>query len=95
MPRDKEPHMHDPDDKELHRPEGVEPYPVPNKAKVVGKPLPDDKTTSTDANNSERARKDAEGEHLDAVDKMRRTLSKDGDTRAWKEGRTQNAPGKR
>lgn len=91
MPRQNEPHMHDPADKEIHRKEGVDPYPVPAKSKVVGKPA-DDEATSTPDNNFERAREDEDGEHIDAVDRMRKTLSEEGATDAWKEGRTQGAP---
>lgn len=88
MTRQNEPKMHDPADKEIHSKEGVEPYPVPNKSKVVGTPV-DDEATSTPENNFERAGEDEDGEHLDAVDKMRKTLIEDGDVEAWKKGRTQ------
>jgi hypothetical protein len=91
MPRQDEPDMKDATDKELHRKEGVAPYPVPNKSKVVGKPI-DDEATSTPENNFERARQDADGEHLDAVDKMRKTLTEEGAKEAWREGHTQGAP---
>jgi len=94
MPRHTKPHMHDPDDKDIHRKEGVDPYPVPAKSKVAGKPL-DDETTSTPDNNFERARKDADGEHLDAVDSMRKTLTETGERDAWKDGRTQGASARR
>ena len=94
MPRKREPDMVDPKDRELRSGKGVKPYPVPNKAKVVGKPLPDE-ATSTPGNNFERARKDEDGEHLDAVDKMRKTLKKEGAKKAWAKGKTQGAPRKR
>jgi len=93
MPRDSEPKMVDPADKEIHRSEGVEPYPVPNKSKVVGRPV-DDEATSTPDNNHERAKTDEDGEHLDAVDKMRKTLTEERSKEAWKRGETQGAPSK-
>lgn len=83
--------MHDPADKELHTNEGAAPYPAPSKTKVVGKPQGDE-ATSTPDNNFERARTDEDGDHLDAVDKMRKTLIEDGEADAWKRGRTQDAP---
>jgi hypothetical protein len=88
MPRKGEPDMHDPQDRELRTQEGVKPYPVPNNSKVVGNPVPDE-ATSTPDNNFERAGEDEDGEHIDAVDKMRKTLKEDGDTKAWKDGKTQ------
>jgi hypothetical protein len=93
MPRQSEPDMHDATDKEIHRKEGVDPYPVPNKSKVVGKPQ-DDEATSTPDNNFERAATDEDGHHLDAVDKMTKTLTEEGAKEAWREGRTQGAPKK-
>ncbi len=39
-----EPHMHDPADKELHTDKRTPPYPPPNKAKVVGKPVDDEES---------------------------------------------------
>ena len=93
MPRDSEPDMHDPQDRELRSEEGAKPYPTPNKTKVVGTPVPDE-TTSTPDNNFERADEDEDGQHLDAVDKMRKTLTEDGDKEAWKDGKTQGAPRK-
>jgi hypothetical protein len=93
MPRDSEPEMHDPQDRELHGEKGVKPYPAPNKTKVVGVPVPDE-STSTPDNNFERADEDEDGDHLDAVDKMRKTLTEDGDKEAWKDGKTQGAPRK-
>jgi hypothetical protein len=81
--------MHDVTDKEIHRKEGVDPYPVPRRAEKVRNPQ-DDEATSTPDNNFERAREDEDGEHLDAVDRMRKTLAEEGVKDAWKEGRTQN-----
>ncbi len=91
MSRDKELDMHDPKDRELHSQDGVKPYPLPSKSKVVGSPVPDE-ASSTPDDNFERAEKDEDGEHLDAVDKMRKTLKEDGDKEAWKDGKTQGAP---
>lgn len=72
MPR--EPDMHDPTDKELHRKEGVEPYPVPNKAKVEGKPQSDEPA----GKDYERGR-DKDGQYEGGVDRMRNKLKNDGD----------------
>jgi len=91
MPRKSEPDMHDPKDRELRSRKGVKPYPVPGKSKVVGTPAPDE-ATSTPDNNFERAGEDEDGEHLDAVDKMRKTLKEEGAKDAWKKGKTQGAP---
>lgn len=91
MPTQDKPDMDDPADKELHTKEGAAPYPAPSKTKVVGKPQ-DDEATSTPDNNFERAKRDEDGEHLDAVDKMHKTLVEDGDVDAWKKGKTQDAP---
>lgn len=93
MPRQSEPDMHDPKDRDIHSESAVKPYPTPNKTKVVGNPIPDE-STSTPDNNFERAGQDEDGEHVDAVDKMRKTLMEDGDKEAWKDGRTQGAPHK-
>lgn len=94
MPITDKPHMHDQADKELHTEEGVAPYPVPSKTNVVGKPQ-DDEATSTPDNNHERAETDEDGEHLDAVDKMRKTLTEEGSKEAWKKGETQGSPGRK
>lgn len=92
MPRELD--MHDPKDRELHSEEGTKPYPKPNKSKVVGKPVSDE-ASSTPDNNFERAGKDEDGEHIDAADKMRKTLKEDGVKEDWKDGKTQGAPRKR
>ncbi len=91
MPKQDKPQMHDPEDKDIHTEEGVAPYPAPSKTKVVGTPQ-DDEATSTPDNNFERAGKDADGEHIDAVDKMRKTLTEEGSKEAWKKGETQGRP---
>jgi hypothetical protein len=81
--------MHDPADKDVHTQKGVAPYPPPSKTKVVGK-AQDDEATSTPDNNFERATTDEDGEHLDAVDKMRKTLIAEGSEDAWRKGKTQD-----
>lgn len=90
-----DPEMHDAEDRDIHSITGTKPYPKPSKSKVVGKPVPDE-ATSTPDNNFERAQEqeDEDGEHLDAVDKMRKTLKEDGDKEAWQDGKTQGAPRK-
>lgn len=92
MPREGEPDMRDPKDKELHRKQGVEPYPVPNKSKVVGKPQADDATpTGSDYESGE----EKDGEYLEGTDRMREKLKREGVTEEWKDGRTQGAPTKK
>lgn len=82
-------HMHDPDDKEIHRKEGVDPYPVPKDAKMADRPE-DDEATSTPNNSFERRMEHEDGEYIGAVDKMKKTLKDEGDVDAWRKGQTQN-----
>ena len=89
MSRPDELHMHDPDDKEIHRKEGVDPYPVPKDAKMADRPE-DDEATSTPDNAFERGLEHEDGEYIDAVDKMKKTLKDDGSVDAWRKGQTQN-----
>jgi hypothetical protein len=93
MPRSSEPHMHDPGDKEIHRKEGVDPYPVPNEAEEATRAADDEKTSTPD-NSFERGEEHEDGEYLDAVDKMKKTLKDEGDLEDWRKGRTQGAPPK-
>jgi hypothetical protein len=93
MNRTPNPHMHDPADKEIHRKEGVDPYPVPRQAETAARPA-DDETTSTPDNSFERGEEHTDGDYLDAVDKMKKTLKEEGDLEDWRKGRTQGAPGK-
>lgn len=89
MSRQTDLHMHDPADKDIHRKEGVDPYPVPKKAERADKPA-DDAQTSTPDNSYERGLEHEDGEYIDAVDKMKKTLKDDGDLDAWRKGQTQN-----
>lgn len=94
MPRPSEPEMRDVTDKELHRKEGVDPYPVPRKAEKAQQPK-DDEATSTPENAHERGLEDEEGQYTDAVGKMQKTLRDEGDLEDWRKGRTQGAPAKK
>ena len=87
MPRQSEPEMHDPKDKELHTEEGVQPYPVPNKSKVEGQPQSDEPA----GKDYERGH-DKDGQYEGGVDRMRNKLKDDGDKDAWSAGRTQGKP---
>ena len=89
MPREGKPDMQDPTDKELHSPEGVNPYPVPSKSKVVGNPHDDD-TTPAGAD-YERGEQEDET-YVEGTDRMRKTLKREGVTEAWKDGKTQGSP---
>lgn len=82
-------HMHDPSDKEIHREEGVDPYPVPKDAKMADRPEDDEATSATD-NSFERGLGQEDGEYIDAVDKMKKTLKEEGGVDAWRKGQTQN-----
>ncbi len=50
--------------------------------------------TSTPDNSFERGLEHEDGEYLDAVDTMKKTLKEDGDLEDWRKGRTQGAPPK-
>ncbi len=93
MNRTPNPHMNDPLDKDIHRKEGVDPYPVPEKAET-GSRAGNDEATSTPDNSFERGEEHEDGAYLDAVDKMKKTLKDDGDLEDWRKGRTQGAPRK-
>ena len=95
MNRPNEPHMHDPADKELHRKEGVDPYPVPERAAKAGQP---DSDVEDPAEIDRRAPHDRgqarDGGYTTGVDAMKKKLKNEGETEEWKDGRTQNAPPK-
>ena len=93
MPRPSEPSMHDAADKDIHSKRGGDPYPAPNKAEAA-EHSPSDEMTSTPDNSFERGLEHEDGEYLDAVDTMNKTLKDDGDLEDWRKGRTQGAPPK-
>lgn len=93
MPRQSEPDMHDPADRDIHSKKGVDPYPAPNKAEAANRSPPDEETSTPD-NSFERGRDHGDGDYLDAVDKMKKTLKDEGDLEEWRKGRTQNTPPK-
>lgn len=88
-----DPHMNDPQDKDIHRRAGVDPYPVPAKPEQASHAA-NDEATSTPENYRERGQEREDGQYLDAVDRMKKTLKDGGDLEAWRDGRTQGAPDK-
>lgn len=93
MARQSEPTMHDVTDKEIHTPEGVDPYPVPKGTETVGRDegdLQDPAQTTPDAPH-DRGANDA-GEYQSGDEAMRDKLQREGDVEAWKDGKTQGAP---
>jgi hypothetical protein len=86
------PGMRDPTDRELHRPEGRDPYPMPRKgARKVEEAeddLADPADTDPDAPHDRGVMED--GEYLSARDQMDIEIGRDKD--AWRKGRTQNPP---
>ena len=96
MPRQSEPHMHDPSDKEIHRKEGVDPYPVPNSAEVVGSDQGDlEDPREAGADTTHDRGKAVDGKYTDATDARKKVLKDDGDYEAWRHGQTQETPAKK
>lgn len=93
MNRTPNPKMNDPADKDIHSRKGVAPYPAPKNAEEAGRPQ-DDEETSTPDNSFERGGEHEDGEYVDAVDAMKKTLKDDGAVEDWRKGRTQGAPRK-
>jgi hypothetical protein len=93
MPRPSEPSMRDPADKDIHRKEGIDPYPVPRKTEEASQP---------EADTADPARTDPDAPHdrgtapsggyTTGVDAMKNKLKEEGEIEDWKEGRTQGAP---
>ena len=96
MNRPNEPAMHDVTDKEIHRREGVDPYPVPNTSKLAGKAqgdLEDPSKVDRDAPHDRGQARD--GVYTTGVDSMKKKLKNEGEMGDWKKGRTQDAPDKK
>jgi hypothetical protein len=93
MPRQSEPNMRDVTDKEIHRKEGVDPYPVPKRAEHASQPEGD---TVDPANVDPDAPHDRGtapgGGYTTGVDAMKNKLDEEGVRDAWKHGRTQEKP---
>jgi hypothetical protein len=92
MPRQSEPAMHDVTDKELHRKEGVDPYPVPKRAEQATRDEGDlqDPATTEDAPH-DRGTAPAGG-YTTGVDAMKNELKREGEMEGWKRGKTQGKP---
>lgn len=93
MPRPSEPAMNDPADKEIHRKQGVEPYPAPAKTEVVGSQhgdVQDPAKVDSDAPHDRGTAKD--GGYTTGTDAMKEQLDDEGARDAWKHGRTQEKP---
>lgn len=93
--RRSEPAMRDAADRELHRKEGVDPYPVPRRAEQATR---DEGDLQDPAKADRRAPHDrgttADGDYASGVDAMKQKLKDEGVKGAWKDGRTQGAPRK-
>jgi hypothetical protein len=93
--RRSEPGMRDPTDKELHKREGRDPYPTPQKgARDAEEPqydLADPADTDPDAPHDRGVMEN--DEYLSARDQMDKEIGKDKD--AWRKGKTQNPPPRR
>lgn len=93
MPRQSEPNMRDVTDKEIHRKEGVDPYPVPKRTETVDRTKADTEDPAlTEAADTHDRGKALDGDYMDATDARKQKLKDDGDYDAWKHGRTQETP---
>jgi hypothetical protein len=90
MTRPNDLHMNDPSDKEIHRKEGVDPYPVPKDAEMAGRPQTDRDSTKSDTGLQRGGEEDENGEYVDSVDRMKKELNEEGGVEAWRKGETQN-----
>lgn len=94
MPRQSEPDMRDVTDKEVHRKEGVDPYPIPKRTETVER-------TEADTQDPALADRDAPhdrgtapgGGYTTGTDAMKNQLDREGVRDDWKHGRTQEKPG--
>ena len=90
MSRPDEPAMRDPADKEVHRKEGVDPYPVPKRTETVDrtKADTDDPADTTPDAPHDRGRA-PDGGYTTGVDAMKNQLDREDVRDDWKYGRTQ------
>ena len=96
MPRQREPAMHDPDDKDIHRKEGVDPYPVPKRAETARHDegdLEDPAATTPDAPHDRG--KATDGEYTTGVEAMKAKLKREGEIEEWRRAQTQGKPATR
>ena len=95
MPRQSEPDMRDKTDEEVHRKEGVDPYPIPKRTETVERTAADTEDPAlTDADTHDRGTA-VDGHYTDATDARKEALKDGGDYDAWKHGRTQETPPRR
>ncbi len=95
MTRPNDLHMHDPQDKEIHSKEGVDPYPVPKEAKKVGRAEGDLEDPAKDDDDAPHDRGKARGgNYTTGTDAMKKKLKAEGEIEDWQAGRTQGAPRK-
>lgn len=93
MTRANDLHMHDPQDKEIHSKEGVDPYPVPREAEKVGRAEGDlEDPAKDDADAPHDRGKARAGEYTTGTDAMKKKLKSEGEIEDWQAGRTQGAP---
>ena len=93
MPRQSEPNMHDVTDKDIHRKEGVDPYPVPKQAEKVGHDQGDLEDPAKTEGDAPHDRGTAPGGgYTTGPDSMKNQLDEEGAREAWKRGLTQEEP---
>lgn len=96
MNRPNEPAMNDVTDKDLHRKEGVDPYPTPNDTELAGQHQGDLEDPAKVDGDAPHDRGTAPGGgYTTGVDAMKNQLDEEGARDAWKKGRTQGEPPKR
>jgi len=92
MSKSRELEMHDPSDKDIHRPEGVDPYPEPKKVEMADRPGSTDGTSPADNSSLQSGgEEDSDGDYVNSVDKMKKELTDEGGVEAWRKGQTQNS----
>ena len=94
MDRQAEPGMRDPDDKDIHKPEGRDPYPdSPKGVRTVGQPSDDTVDPATRDPQAPHDRGSVQdGEWRSGTEDAEAQLADEGEKKAWKKGLTQNAP---
>jgi hypothetical protein len=89
--RPSEPAMNDPSDKEIHRPEGRDPYPEPVRGTKDARRSEGDLNDPAEEGGGPHDRGVMRGdEHIGAREDMIDEVGKDKE--AWRKGRTQNPP---
>jgi hypothetical protein len=86
--------MNDPADRDIHRPEGRDPYPEPKRGTKAAEDPENELEDPADEGEGPHDRGVTHGdEHVGAREDMIDEVGKDKD--AWKKGRTQNLPQER